>query len=47
MKLAVLIAALCTTSCTVITLATERPKPQLQRENKVRPLRGGGLVQDT
>jgi len=52
MKLAVLllIAALCTASCTAITLAVERPKPQLQRANKesskVLALRGGGLVQD-
>ena len=42
MKLALLIAALCTTSCTAITLAAERPKPQLQRANKVLALRGGG-----
>jgi len=42
MKLAVLIAALCTASCTAITLAPERPKPQLQRANKVLALRGGG-----
>ena len=47
MKLAVLIAALCTASCTAITLAAERPKPQLQRANKVLALRGGGLVQAT
>ena len=45
MKLAVLIAALCTASCTAITLAAERPKPQLQRANKALALRGGGLVQ--
>ena len=38
---AVLIAALCA-SCTAITLAPERPKPQLQRANKVLALRGGG-----
>ena len=44
MKLAVLIAALCTASCTAITLAPERPKPQLQRANKVLALRGGGSV---
>ena len=44
MKLAVLIAALCTASCTAITLAPELPKPQLptQRANKVLALRGGG-----
>ena len=41
MKLAVLIAALCA-SCTAITLAPERSKPQLQRANKVLALRGGG-----
>ena len=41
-KLALLIAALCTTSCTAITLAPERSKPQLQRANKVLALRGGG-----
>ena len=46
MKLAVLIAALCTASCTAITLAPERPKPQLQRANKALALRGGGLAQD-
>ena len=44
MKLAVLIAALCTASCTAITLAPERPKPQLERANKVLALRGGGSV---
>ena len=46
MKLAVLIAALCTASCTAINLAAERPKPQLQRANKALALRGGGLAQD-
>lgn len=40
MKLAVLLAALCA-SCTAITLAPERPKPQLQRANKVLDFRGG------
>ena len=40
MKLAVLIAVLCA-SCTAITLAPERPKPQLQRANKVLAFRGG------
>ena len=45
MKLAVLLAALCA-SCTAITLAPERPKPQLQRANKALALRGGGLAQD-
>ena len=40
MKLAVLIAALCA-SCTAITLAPDRPKPQLQRANKVLAFRGG------
>ena len=46
MKLAVLLAALCTASCTAITLAPERPKPQLQRANKALALRGGSLAQD-
>ena len=41
MKLVVLLAALCTSSCTAITLAPERPKPQLQRANKVLAFRGG------
>eukprot|EP00964_Phaeocystis_antarctica_P101830 scaffold67300_cov67-Phaeocystis_antarctica.AAC.2 len=41
MKLAVLIAVLCA-SCTAITLVPERPKPQLQRANKLLALRGGG-----
>ena len=41
MKLALLIAALCTASCTAINLAVERPQPQLQRANKVLVLRGG------
>jgi len=40
MKLTVLLAALCA-SCTAITLAPERPKPQLQRANKVLDFRGG------
>ena len=44
MKLAMLIAALCTASCTAINLAPERPKPQLQRANKLLALRGGGLT---
>ena len=44
MKLAVLIAALCTASCTAITLAAGRPKPQLQRANKVLALRGGSSI---
>ena len=46
MKPAVLLAALCTASCTAFTLAPERPKPQLQRANKALALRGGGLAQD-
>ena len=46
MKLAVLLAALCTASCTAFTLAPERPKPQLQRVNKALALRGGSLAQD-
>ena len=46
MNLAVLLAALCTASCTAITLAPERPKPQLQRANKALALRGGSLAQD-
>ena len=41
MKLVVLLAALCTSSCTAITLAPERPRPQLQRANKVLAFRGG------
>ena len=45
MKLAVLIAALCTASCTAINLTAERPKPQLERANKVLALRGGGFPQ--
>ena len=49
MKLALLIAALCTASCTAINLAAVRPKPQLPRankeSNKVLALRGGGVVQ--
>ena len=44
MKLAVLIVALCTASSTAITLAAERPKPQLQRANKALVLRGGRLT---
>ena len=43
MKLTVLLAALCA-SCTAITLAPERPKPQ--RANKALALRGGGHAQD-
>ena len=44
MNLAVLLAALCTASCTAITLAAGRPKPQLQRANKVLALRGGSSI---
>ena len=39
MKLAVLIVALCTASSTAITLAAERPKPQLLRSSSVRTRR--------